>query len=85
MYSSDSSMSCPSLPARSADRGALDGAHPRERITVKELRRLGLGDLAAADLNRDGWVDARDIQLFTQAGGAPNPPRPALDTDTARW
>jgi hypothetical protein len=33
------------------------------RISVKELRRMGLGHLAIADRNRDGWIDARDIEL----------------------
>jgi hypothetical protein len=49
--------------------GALDGKQPRDRITVKELRRMGLGELAAADLNGDGWVDARDMQSYMQGGG----------------
>jgi hypothetical protein len=51
--------------------GALAGARPRERISVKELRRAGLGELAAADLNRDGWFDLRDMQIAVQgnAGG----------------
>ena len=42
--------------------GAFNGGQPRSRITVKELRRMGLGHLANADLNRDGVVDMRDIQ-----------------------
>ena len=42
--------------------GAYTGGQPRGRITVKELRRMGLGHLAIADLNRDGVVDSRDIQ-----------------------
>jgi uncharacterized delta-60 repeat protein len=51
--------------------GGLAGARPRERISVKELRRAGLGELAAADLNRDGWFDLRDMQIAVQgnAGG----------------
>jgi hypothetical protein len=28
------------------------------------------GELAAADLNRDGWVDMRDIQMHMQGGGS---------------
>jgi hypothetical protein len=51
----------------------LDGdapAQPRTRVRVKDLRRAGLGDLAAADLNGDGWVDTRDLQLYMQGGGA---------------
>ena len=46
---------------------------PRERISVKELRRIGRGELAAADLNHDGWVDMRDIQIFMQGGGGAVP------------
>jgi hypothetical protein len=42
---------------------------PRERIHVKELRRMGRGELAAADLNGDGWVDTRDMQMALQGGG----------------
>ena len=33
------------------------------RVSVKELRRRGLGHLAVADRNRDGWVDVRDVRL----------------------
>jgi hypothetical protein len=46
-----------------------DAPAPRDRISVKELRRTGYGHLGVADLNRDGWVDMRDIQLFMQNGG----------------
>ena len=52
---------------------------PRERVSVKELRRSGLGELGAADLNRDGWVDLRDIQMFMQGGGALGAPRPEVE------
>jgi len=52
---------------------------PRDRIQVKELRRMGLGDLAAADLNRDGWVDLRDIQMSMQGGGAESALRPDVE------
>jgi hypothetical protein len=57
---------------------------PRDRITVKELRRTGRGDLAAADLNHDGWVDMRDIQLFMQGGGGAAA-RPAQQSEVAGW
>jgi len=50
----------------------LDAQQPRTRITVKELRRSGRSDLAAADLNHDGWVDTRDIQVYMQSGGGAN-------------
>ena len=45
---------------------------PRTRVSVKDLRRAGLGDMAAADINHDGWVDTRDMQLFLQSGGGAN-------------
>jgi len=50
--------------------GAFDGPEPRTRVSVKELRRRGLAELVDADLNRDGWVDLRDMQMFTQ-GASP--------------
>jgi len=47
--------------------GAYDGpGRPVTRISVKELRRRGMGELAQADINRDGWLDMRDIQLYMQ-------------------
>ncbi|MEY2714741.1 MAG: hypothetical protein RIT24_1084, partial [Planctomycetota bacterium] len=46
--------------------GAFDGRRPISRISVKELRRRGMGELAQADINRDGWVDMRDIQMYMQ-------------------
>ncbi|MFM7134196.1 MAG: hypothetical protein ACKO0W_07755, partial [Planctomycetota bacterium] len=51
--------------------GSATGATPRTRVSVRELRRAGLGHLAQADLNGDGWVDSRDIWLSMQNGGAP--------------
>ncbi|MEY3027860.1 MAG: hypothetical protein RLZZ238_2757, partial [Planctomycetota bacterium] len=53
--------------------GTLAGG-PVTRVSVKELRRQGLGHLAAADLNRDGWVDLRDMQLYMQ-GFDPDAPQ----------
>jgi len=46
----------------------------RTRVSVKDLRRAGLGELAVADFNRDGWVDTTDIQVYMQTGvnGAPS-------------
>jgi hypothetical protein len=35
---------------------------------VRELRRTGQGELIAADLNGDGWVDLGDIQQYMQSG-----------------
>jgi HYR domain len=64
--------------------GALDGARPRDRITVKDLRRMGLGHLSVADLNGDGWVDLRDIQMHMQ-GGAMSPAQPSQEADFQAW
>lgn len=49
----------------------LDGPSPRSRVSLQQLRREGLGHLESADLNRDGWLDMRDVQLFTQGGFNP--------------
>jgi len=35
-------------------------------ITVDELRQMGLGDLAAADLNGDGVLNSDDMDAFAQ-------------------
>jgi hypothetical protein len=49
-------------------------------VSVKDLRRQGLGHLAAADLNGDGWVDLRDIEQYVRAAGpAPTPPEEPLE------
>jgi hypothetical protein len=40
---------------------------PRSRVSVKELRRSGHGDLACADLNGDGWVDLRDVERWIES------------------
>ncbi len=50
-------------------------APPLARVSVRDLRRMGLGYLAAADLNRDGWVDQADVVQFMQVG-APLPAQP---------
>jgi len=39
-------------------------------VSVKALRRAGLSQLVAADLNGDGWLDVADIAAFAQGGGA---------------
>jgi hypothetical protein len=38
----------------------------RTEITVKELREMGLGDLAVADLNADGVVNTDDMAAFVE-------------------
>ena len=53
--------------------GAAAGNPPRERIRVKELRRLGYGEIAAFDLNQDGWFDLRDVQRAVWGAGRPEP------------
>jgi hypothetical protein len=49
--------------------GGVQRPAPRYRVSVKELRRSGYGHLAVADLNRDGWVDIRDMQRYVQIEG----------------
>jgi hypothetical protein len=46
--------------------GANFNGNPRDRVSVKELRRMGLGYMEEADINRDGWVDATDLALAAQ-------------------
>ena len=52
---------------------SFNGPAPRTRVSLKDLRRAGFGDMSAADLNHDGWVDTRDITLFMQTGGGAQP------------
>lgn len=54
--------------------GADNGA-PRTSITVKELRAMGLGHMATADLNSDGVVDMDDMGLYMQGVN----PKPATE------
>jgi cell division protein FtsI/penicillin-binding protein 2 len=53
--------------------GFTEGGTPVRRISVRELRRLGLGELAAGDLNGDGWVDERDLAMAMQGDAAQAP------------
>jgi len=56
---------CPSPMVGQAERGMIvNRSTPIERISVRELHRIGRGELAAADLNGDGWLDAEDIVHF---------------------
>jgi hypothetical protein len=48
--------------------GSFTGGNPRSQIAVRQLRRQGLGHLAAADLNRDGWLSSADIMQYMQFG-----------------
>jgi hypothetical protein len=45
---------------------AFTGGAPRERVSVKDLRRAGLGYMVEADINGDGWVDSADMALAMQ-------------------
>jgi len=51
------------------------GGEPLDRISIRELRALGLGEMAQADINGDGWVDMTDVSLFMQ-GVHPAPAAP---------
>jgi hypothetical protein len=72
------------FPVGESCAGASAGARPRERISVKELRRMGLGELAAADLNRDGWFDMRDMQIAVQGSGGAAA-QPAAESERPDW
>ena len=52
------------------DCSGLTAGAPRTRISIKELRRLGLGELVAGDLNGDGWLDQHDLQQYLERGGS---------------
>lgn len=52
---------------------ALDGGVARSRVSLKELRRSGLGELAVADLSGDGWIDGLDIARLLEHGGPVHP------------
>ena len=58
---------------------AFGGGEARSRVSLKELRRSGLGHLAVADLNGDGWIDGRDIARFLEHGGPQRPTAERLD------
>jgi len=50
---------------------------------VKELRRRGMGELTVADLNGDGWVDLRDMQIYMNGGSSgPAPAAPGEPIDS---
>ncbi|MFZ9914065.1 MAG: cohesin domain-containing protein [Phycisphaerales bacterium] len=50
---------------------AATGGAPRTAVSVKELRRMGMGDLAYGDLNRDGVINAADIAWYMENGPVP--------------
>ena len=57
--------------------GFTTGGSPIRRISVRELRRLGMGELAVGDLNGDGWLDEKDLAIALQGGAAQRPAGPA--------
>jgi hypothetical protein len=46
--------------------GSAGAAPGRTEVSVKDLREMGLGDLAIADLNNDGIVNTDDMASFVQ-------------------
>ncbi|MGB2987674.1 MAG: HYR domain-containing protein, partial [Phycisphaerae bacterium] len=51
---------------------ASASAGPVTAISIEELRRMGLGDMIAADLNRDGMLDLDDIVALMQGFTPPD-------------
>jgi hypothetical protein len=50
---------------------SVDGG-PVTSITIRELRRRGLGHMAVADVNRDGVLDMNDMKAFLQGDVPPS-------------
>ena len=68
--------------------GGYTGSNPVARVKVKDLRRNGLGHMAAADINDDGWVDSTDMALAMQGHyrrDVPTTLTPADEVETPRW
>ena len=55
------------------DAALTPGGGPTTQISVDQLEQLGLPELAAGDLNGDGWLDEADIVEFMQ-GARPHVP-----------
>jgi len=55
--SADKDSCCPGSTAAAPE-------EPLTKVTLTELRRMGMGELAAADLNGDGVLDAGDITAY---------------------
>jgi hypothetical protein len=47
---------------------------PITEISLRDLQRMGLGDLSEADLNSDGMLDLVDVELYHQ-GASKRPPK----------
>ncbi|MEY2714280.1 MAG: hypothetical protein RIT24_623, partial [Planctomycetota bacterium] len=67
--------------------GYANGNDPIARISVKELRRRGLGEIAQGDLNGDGWVDQFDVALAAEGRYRINPEQAddAEGIETPNW
>lgn len=50
--------------------GPASASGPRLDVSIRELRAMGLGDLAAGDLNHDGRINRADLDAFA-AGALP--------------
>ena len=59
--------------------GTFTGGAPRTAVSVKELRRSGMGELAGADFNRDGMLDVNDVVYYMQ-NGIRQPAKPIVTT-----
>ena len=72
--------------------GAFNNQQPLARISVKDLRRMGLAGQEFADINGDGWVDTTDMSLMMQgveprrptASKAPNVANSSNTSNTRR-
>jgi len=58
-------------PACCSGPAPLGGSQPVTSVSVEDLIARGLSELAAGDLNGDGWLDEQDIVAFMQ-GARPN-------------
>ena len=53
--------------ANCCGRGRGDGfGGPQYEISVKELEARGLGYLAVIDMDRDGWIDTKDVMRYIE-------------------
>ena len=64
--------------------GYTGGQTPLASISVKQLRRMGLGAQAMADVNNDGWVDTTDMMLVMQ-GAVPVQQKPISTSSNTAW
>ena len=64
--------------------GYTGGQTPLASISVKQLRRMGLGAQVMADVNNDGWVDTTDMMLVMQ-GAVPVQQKPISTSSNTAW